>query len=66
LFKLGSTKKKEGFLMAQSYKTSINFGLVYIPVVLHAVIKPNDIGFNMLDKPLVLPLYTELTGFSTT
>ena len=52
--------------MAQSYKTSINFGLVYIPVVLHAVIKPNDIGFNMLDKPLVLPLYTELTGFSTT
>ncbi len=36
--------------MAQSYKTSISFGLVYIPITLHAVIKNNDIGFNMLHK----------------
>ena len=33
-----------------SYKTSIAFGLVYIPVSLTNVIKNNDIGFNMLDK----------------
>ena len=32
------------------YKGSISFGLVYIPITLHAVIKNNDIGFNMLDK----------------
>jgi len=50
LTKFGNTKIKGGHLMAQSYKTSINFGLVYIPVALHAVVKPNDIGFNMLDK----------------
>lgn len=36
--------------MAFSYKASISFGLVYIPVKLHAAIKPNEIGFNMLDK----------------
>lgn len=36
--------------MAFSYKASISFGLVYIPVKLHAAVKPNDIGFNMLDK----------------
>ncbi len=36
--------------MAYSYKTSIGFGLVYIPVTLHNTIKNNDIGFNMLDK----------------
>lgn len=36
--------------MAFSFKTSIAFGLVYIPIQLSAVIKNNDIGFNMLDK----------------
>lgn len=36
--------------MAYSYKGSISFGLVYIPVKLHSSVKSNDIGFNMLDK----------------
>jgi DNA end-binding protein Ku len=36
--------------MAYSYKGAISFGLVYIPISLHASIKENDIGFNMLDK----------------
>lgn len=36
--------------MAYSYKTAIEFGLVYIPVTLHACIKSKDIGFNMLYK----------------
>lgn len=36
--------------MAYSYKGSISFGLVYIPVTLHKSIKSNDIGFNMIDK----------------
>ncbi len=36
--------------MAYSYKGSISFGLVYIPVTLHSTIKQNDIGFNMIDK----------------
>lgn len=36
--------------MAYSYKTAIEFGLVYIPVTLHACIKQKDIGFNMLYK----------------
>lgn len=36
--------------MAYSYKGSISFGLVYIPVTLHNTIKNNDIGFNMIDK----------------
>lgn len=36
--------------MAYSYKGSISFGLVYIPVTLHSSIKKNDIGFNMIDK----------------
>ena len=36
--------------MAYSYKCSISFGLVYIPVTLHAAVKAQDIGFNMLDK----------------
>lgn len=31
-------------------KTSISFGLVYIPVVLQNIIKNNDIGFNLLHK----------------
>lgn len=36
--------------MAYSYKGSISFGLVYIPVTLHNSIKQNDVGFNMIDK----------------
>lgn len=36
--------------MAQSYKTAIEFGLVYIPISLHACVKSHDIGFNMLYK----------------
>ncbi len=36
--------------MAYSYKGSISFGLVFIPVTLHKSIKNNDIGFNMIDK----------------
>ncbi len=36
--------------MAYSYKTSIGFGLVYIPITLHSTIKNNDIGFNMLER----------------
>jgi DNA end-binding protein Ku len=37
-------------MMAQGYKSAISFGLVYIPVTLHACIKNKDIGFNMLYK----------------
>lgn len=36
--------------MAYSYKGSISFGFVYIPVTLHKSIKNNDVGFNMIDK----------------
>lgn len=36
--------------MAYSFKGSISFGLVYIPVTLHNTIKQNDIGFNLIDK----------------
>lgn len=36
--------------MAYSYKGSISFGLVYIPVTLHNAVKENSIGFNMIDK----------------
>lgn len=36
--------------MAYSYKGSLSFGLVYIPVTLHNTIKNNDVGFNMIDK----------------
>ncbi len=36
--------------MAYSYKCSISFGLVYIPVTLHSAVKDNSIGFNMIDK----------------
>ncbi len=36
--------------MAYSYKTAIEFGLVYIPITLHACIKNKDVGFNMLYK----------------
>lgn len=36
--------------MAYSFKGNISFGLVYIPITLHASAKTNDIGFNMIDK----------------
>ncbi len=36
--------------MGYSYKGSIGFGFVYIPITLHSTIKNNDIGFNMIDK----------------
>lgn len=36
--------------MAYSYKGSISFGFVYIPVTLHKSIKNNDVGFNMIDQ----------------
>ena len=36
--------------MAYSYKCSISFGLVYIPVTLHLAVKSDEVGFNMLDK----------------
>lgn len=36
--------------MKYSYKTAITFGLVYVPVTLHACIKSNDISFNTLYK----------------
>ena len=36
--------------MAYSYKGSISFGLVYIPITLLNMIKDNSIGFNMIDK----------------
>lgn len=36
--------------MEHSFKSAIEFGLVYIPITLYACIKNNDIGFNMLYK----------------
>lgn len=36
--------------MAYSYKGSLSFGLVYIPIQLQKCVKNNDIGFNMLDR----------------
>ncbi len=33
-----------------SYKGSISFGLVYIPITLHVSIRTNDIGFNLIDR----------------
>lgn len=36
--------------MAYSYKTAIEFGLVYIPVILHSAVKSKDISFHMLHK----------------
>ena len=36
--------------MAYSYKSSISFGLVYIPITLHSCVKNNDIAFNFIDK----------------
>ncbi len=36
--------------MAYSYKTAIEFGLVYIPVTLQSCVKTKDVGFNMIYK----------------
>lgn len=36
--------------MAYSYKVSISFGMVYIPVTLHAAVRQNDIGFNLMSR----------------
>lgn len=36
--------------MAYSIKSSISFGLVYIPVSLYPCAKNNDISFNLIDK----------------
>ena len=36
--------------MAYSFKGAISFGLVYIPIILSASVKNNDIGFNLIDK----------------
>lgn len=43
-------KMTQTVYMAYSYKGSISFGLVYIPVTLHSAVKNNSIGFNMIDK----------------
>ena len=43
-------KMTQTVYMAYSYKGSISFGLVYIPVTLHSAVKDNSIGFNMIDK----------------
>lgn len=37
-------------MASYSFKGSISFGLVYIPVTLHNTVKNNDVGFNMLDR----------------
>lgn len=36
--------------MAQSFKSAISFGLVYVPITLHACVKNNDVAFNTLYK----------------
>lgn len=36
--------------MAYSYKGSISFGLVYIPITLHSSVKEGTIAFNLLDR----------------
>ncbi len=34
----------------RSYKTAVEFGVVYIPIELYLCVKSNDIGFNLLYK----------------
>ena len=36
--------------MGQSYSGAITFGLVYIPISLKVSIKPDEVGFNMIEK----------------
>lgn len=36
--------------MGLSYKGAISFGLIYIPITIHNVIRNNDISFNLIDK----------------
>ncbi len=38
--------------MAMSYKGAISFGLIYIPIAMHNVIKSNNINFNLIEKQL--------------
>ena len=33
-----------------SYKGSIVFGFVYIPITLHIAVRDNNISFNLFDK----------------
>lgn len=43
------TNYKHGEIMAK-IKTAIQFGLVYIPIILHSCTKNTDIGFNLIYK----------------
>lgn len=36
--------------MSYSYKGSISFGFVYIPVTLYSSVRRNDVNFNLIDK----------------
>ena len=36
--------------MAYSYKGSISFGFVYIPITLHASVQEHNVSFHLLDK----------------
>lgn len=36
--------------MGLSYKGAISFGLIYIPISLHNVIRTNDVSFNLIEK----------------
>ena len=48
--------------MAYSFKGSISFGLVYIPVTLSVCVKKQDIGFNLLDKNTMTRVKYKKTG----
>ncbi len=36
--------------MGISYKGAISFGLIYIPITIHNVIRNNDVSFNLIEK----------------
>lgn len=36
--------------MNYSYKGSLSFGFVYIPIILYSTVRRNDIGFKLIDK----------------
>lgn len=36
--------------MGKSYKGAIRFGLIYIPITLHTVVRSNNVGFNLIEK----------------
>lgn len=51
--------------MAYSYKGSISFGVVYIPVMLRSTIRDNDISFNKIDiKTMSLIKYKKTCAHS--